>query len=122
MKRLEFFEKDVIKWTNTYQVSDFYKTLLSLKSSNPALRGGDSNVGTHLLNTTANDKILAYIRKNGKDEVLVVLNMSKEPVNFSIQDENLSGNFKNVFDGTKRDFNNGKDFNFKVSDYAVFEK
>jgi hypothetical protein len=25
------FEKDVIKWTNTYQVADFYKTLLDLK-------------------------------------------------------------------------------------------
>ena len=80
------------------------------------------NVTTYLLNTTANDKILAYVRKNGKDEVLVVLNMSKEPVSFSVEDEHLSGIFRNVFDKTKRDFSNGKDFSFKVSDYAVFEK
>ncbi len=96
MKRLEFFEKDPIKWTKTYQVADFYKTLLDLKSSNPALRGGDPNVTTYLLNTTANDKILAYVRKNGKGEVLVVLNMSKEPVSFNIDDgtcRELSGMF-----------------------------
>lgn len=122
MKRLEFFEKDVIEWNGKYDMADFYKTLLSLKSSNPALRGGDSAVSTYLLNTTANDKILAYVRKNGKDEVLVVLNFSKEPVNFTIQDENVNGTFKNVFDKTKRDFSEGKDFNFKVSDFAVFEK
>jgi len=122
MKRLEFFEKDVIEWNGKYEMADFYKTLLNLKSSNPALRGGDSAVSTYLLNTTANDKILAYVRKNGKDEVLVVLNFSKEPVNFSIKDENLNGTFNNVFDKTKRDFNQGKDFNFKVSDFAVFEK
>ncbi|MCU7617018.1 alpha-amylase family glycosyl hydrolase [Chryseobacterium sp. PBS4-4] len=122
MKRLEFFEKDVIEWNGKYDMADFYKTLLSLKSSNPALRGGDSAVSTYLLNTTANDKILAYVRKNGKDEVLVVLNFSKEPVNFTIQDENVTGTFKNVFDKTKRDFSEGKDFNFKVSDFAVFEK
>ncbi|MCF2218149.1 alpha-glucosidase C-terminal domain-containing protein [Chryseobacterium sp. PS-8] len=122
MKRLEFFEKDVIKWSNVYQNADFYKTLLNLKSSNPALRGGDSNVTTYLLNTTANDKILAYIRKNRNNEVLVVLNMSKDPVNFSIEDEHLSGSFKNVFEKTKRDFSSGKDFNFKPGDYAVFEK
>jgi glycosidase len=103
-------------------MAEFYKTLLELKASNPALRGGDSNVSTYLLNTTANDKILAYVRKNGKDEVLVVLNMSKEPVNFTIEDQNLSGVFRNVFDKTKRDFDSGKDFTFKVSDYAVFEK
>ncbi|MCW3168082.1 alpha-amylase family glycosyl hydrolase [Chryseobacterium sp. 09-1422] len=122
MKRLEFFEKDVIEWNGKYDMADFYKTLLSLKSSNPALRGGDSAVSTYLLNTTANDKILAYVRKNGKDEVLVVLNFSKEPVNFTIQDENVDGTFKNVFDKTKRDFSEGKDFNFKVSAFAVFEK
>ena len=122
MKRLEFFEKDPIAWTNNYQMADFYKTLLELKSSNPALRGGDTAVTTYLLNTTANDKILAYLRKNGKDEVLVVLNMSKEPVSFSIQDDHVSGSFKNVFDKIKRDFSAGKDFSFKISDYAVFEK
>lgn len=122
LKRLEFFEKDPIQWTNNYQMADFYKTLLNLKSSNPALRGGDANVVTYLLKTSANDKIFAYIRKNKWTEVLVVLNFSKEDVNFTIEDEHVSGTFKNVFDGSKRDFNNGKSFNFKVSDYAVFEK
>lgn len=122
LKRLEFFEKDPIEWTNHCEMADFYKTLLNLKSSNPALRGGDSNVVTYLLNTSANDKIFAYIRKNKWNEVLVVLNFSKENVEFTIEDENVSGAFKNIFDGTKRDFNNGKNFSFKVSDYAVFEK
>ena len=122
MKRLEFFEKDVIEWTKELKMADFYKTLLSLKSSNPALRGGDSAVSTYILNTSANDKIFAYLRKNGKDEVLVVLNLSKEPVKFTINDAHLSGSFRNVFDKTKRDFNNDNSFNFKVSDFAVFEK
>lgn len=122
LKRLEFFEKDQIEWTNHCEMADFYKILLNLKSSNPALRGGDSNVVTYLLNTSANDKIFAYIRKNKWNEVLVVLNFSKENVEFTIEDENVAGVFKNVFDGTKRDFNNGKNFSFKVSDYAVFEK
>ncbi|MDY0930841.1 alpha-amylase family glycosyl hydrolase [Chryseobacterium sp. CFBP8996] len=122
LKRLEFFEKDPIEWTNDCKMADFYKTLLNLKSSNPALRGGDSNVVTYLLNTSANDKIFAYIRKNKWNEVLVVLNFSKENVEFTIDDENVSGIFKNIFNGTKRDFNMGKNFSFKVSDYAVFEK
>ncbi|MCE3076449.1 alpha-amylase family glycosyl hydrolase [Chryseobacterium gwangjuense] len=121
-KRLEFFEKDPIQWTNSYQNAGFYKTLLNLKSSNPALRGGDPAATTHLLNTTANDKILAYLRKNGKDEVLVVLNMSKEPVDFNIEDDHLSGVFSNIFEGSNRDFDQEKGFNFQISDYAVFEK
>ena len=122
MKRLEFFEKDVINWNGNNQMASFYQTLLNLKSTNPALRGGDSNVTTYLLKTSADDKILAYVRKNGKDEVLVVLNMSKEAVNFKIEDEQVSGSFKNVFDQTKRDFSTGKNFEMKAGDYAVFER
>ena len=122
MKRLEFFEKDVINWNGNNQMASFYQTLLNLKSTNPALRGGDSNVTTYLLKTSADDKILAYVRKNGKDEVLVVLNMSKEAVNFKIEDEQVSGSFKNVFDQTKRDFSRDKNFEMKAGDYAVFER
>jgi glycosidase len=122
MKRLEFFEKDVIDWNGNNQMASFYKTLLHLKSSNPALRGGDSNVTTYLLKTSADDKILSYVRKNGKDEVLVVLNMSKEAVNFKIDDEQVSGSFKNVFDQTKRDFSTHKNFEMKAGDYAVFQR
>ena len=122
MKRLEFFEKDVINWNGNNQMASFYQTLLNLKSTNPALRGGDSNVTTYLLKTSADDKILAYVRKNGKDEVLVVLNMSKEAVNFKIEDEQVSGSFKNVFEQTKRDFSTHKNFEMKAGDYAVFER
>ena len=122
MKRLEFFEKDVIEWTKELKMADFYKTLLSLKSSNPALRGGDSAVSTYIVNTSANDKIFAYLRKNGKDEVLVLLNMSKEPVNFSVEDAQVAGKFYNVFTKAAKDLSVNKSFEFKVSDYAVFVK
>ena len=122
MKRLEFFEKDVIEWNGDNQMASFYKTLLNLKSRNPALRGGDSNVSTYLLKTSADDKILAYVRKNGKDEVLVVLNMSKEGVKFTINDSQLSGSFNNVFENKKRDFSQDKGFSMLAGDYLVFEK
>ena len=122
MKRLEFFEKDVIEWNGNNQMASFYKRLLNLKSRNPALRGGDSNVSTYLLKTSADDKILAYVRKNGKDEVLVVLNMAKEGVKFTINDNQLSGSFKNVFENTKRDFSQDKGFSMKAGEYFVFEK
>ena len=121
-KRLEFFEKDPIPWTGTNELHGFYKTLLNLKSSNPALRGGDPAVTTHLLNTTANDKVLAYVRKKGKDEVLTVLNMSKETVDFRIRDENISGNYKNVFENTTRDFAQDTGFLLNPGGYAVFKK
>ncbi|QBO57093.1 alpha-amylase family glycosyl hydrolase [Chryseobacterium salivictor] len=122
MKRLEFFEKDVIDWNGNYQMADFYKTLFNLKTNNPALRGGDAAASTHLLKTSADDKVLAYVRKNGKNEVLTVLNFSKEAVSFTIDDENAGGIFKNVFSGPVKDFAQDKSFYLPVGGYAVMEK
>ena len=80
IKRLEFFEKDPIPWNGENKLESFYQKLFDLKSKNPALRGGDPNATTKILQTNAPDKVLAYLRKNGNDEVLVVLNLSKQPI------------------------------------------
>lgn len=121
-KRLEFFEKDPIPWNGTYELHDFYKTMLNLKSANTALRGGDPAATTTVLKTSADDKVLAYVRKNGNDEVLVVLNFSKENVPFTIDDSNVSGVFKNVFSGPVKDFAKDKSFYLPVGGYAVMQK
>ena len=52
-KRLKFFEKDTIEWTDMYELHDFYKTLLTLHSEHPALRAGDEKVETYRFKTTA---------------------------------------------------------------------
>lgn len=121
-KRLEFFEKDPIPWAGKNELHDFYKTLLNLKSANPALRGGDPAVTTYLLKTTADDKVMAYVRKNGNNEVLTVLNFSKEPVSFQITDDHLNGKFFDAFTGSTRNFTQDKGFNLPVSGYGVFKK
>ena len=121
-KRLEFFEKDPIPWTDKPELHSFYKTLLNLKSSNPALRGGDPAVATYILKTTADDKVFAYVRKNGANEVLTLLNFSKEPVQFNITDSNLSGEFTDAFGGQRKDFSRDSAFFLPVSGYEVYKK
>ncbi|KFC20594.1 alpha-amylase family glycosyl hydrolase [Chryseobacterium sp. FH1] len=121
-KRLEFFEKDPIPWTEKFAMEDFYKILLNLKSENPALRGGDPAVTTFWVNTTANDKILAYLRKNGDREVLVLINTSKDPVNFKLEDDHSIGSYKNVFSKSKAEFTKGSDVSLNAYGYLVFEK
>lgn len=121
--RLEFFEKDPIQWNNAPELHDFYKTLLGLKTRNAALRGGDDKATTQILKTTAEGKIFAYLRKNADDEVLTVINFSKEPVKFSIVDDHLKGQFNNVFHKNhQRDFTKNKDFHIGIGGYEVFEK
>jgi len=121
-KRLKFFDKDPIPWNGNYELHDFYKTLLNLHSSNPALRGGDPSAQTIKLATTADDKIFAYLRKNGNDEVLVVLNWSRDAVRFDITDSHLDGSFNNVFSGAPNDLTTSKSFDMHPWDYLVYAK
>lgn len=121
-KRLAFFEKDPIPWNGNYELKDFYKTLFQLKSKNPALRGGDNASQTYFINTSADDKILAYLRKNGENEVLVLLNMSKEAVKFKVYDGQVYGKLKSVFGEEERDFSKTNEFELPVSGYMVLAK
>ena len=122
MKRLKFFDKDTIEWNGQYALAGFYKTLLSLKSANPALRAGDTAVVTHLLHTDAPDNILAYLRKNGRNEVLVLLNLSRDKVRFELKDAPVMGHYNNVFSNTANDFTAEKFFEMAPWEYLVYEK
>ncbi len=102
-KRLEFFEKDAISWNGKYELENFYKILLKLKKDNAALRAADPAVTTYLLNSPST--IIAYLRKNGSHEVLVLLNFSNEEVEMELQDEKISGKYINVFTGDEEVFN-----------------
>lgn len=122
-KRLEFFEKDTIEWSGKYELHDFYATLLNLHTNNPALRGGDDNAKTIYLKTTNDEHVFAYLRKNGEHEVLVVLNLSSlSNLRFDISNSELSGKFKNVFDGNDKDFATEKTFQMQAWEWLVFEK
>ncbi len=100
-KRLKFFDKDPIEWTGTYGEEFFYRMLLTLRKRNPALNAGDSNVKTYLLETSKEDKVLAYLRENGKNQVLVLLNLSAEDVSFTTVSTEFSGNYYDIFDKSK---------------------
>jgi alpha-amylase len=89
-KRLAFFEKDPIDWEKGLDQRSFYKKLLDLHRTHPALRGGDPSVQTFRLKTTEPGKVLAFSRKNEDKEIVVVLNFSGEEVSFSFLQDNFS--------------------------------
>lgn len=121
-KRLQFFEKDTIKWTGEYQFHDFYKTLLTLRKNNPALRSGDPAVATFHILTEGGKNVMAYLRKNDLCEVLVFLNLSKEAVSFIIKDLLINNEYRNVFAGPVHNFNTGSFVKMQAWEYLVFER
>jgi glycosidase len=121
-KRLFFFDKDVIQWTEKTALHDFYKVLLNLRRNNPALRAGDSNARTYRLETTANSQVFAYLRKKEGREVITFLNLSDDKLQFDIVGSVISGVYINVFSGASNDFTEKKTFELEKWGYAVYEK
>ena len=117
-KRLEFFEKDPIAWTDNFALAPFYKTLLNLHSTHPALHV-DAEVKR--LGTSADAHVLAYLRRSGEREVLVLLNLSKNDLSVTLPDD-VSGSFKEVFSSSTKNVGNDKNIQMKGWEYLVFEK
>ena len=122
LKRLKFFEKDAIEWNGNYELHHFYQTLLNLHTNNPALRAADTAVVTYHLTTNADEKILAFLRKNGSSEVLVLLNFSNERKIFEVKDENLDGSYKEVFGNVPINFTKDKEVELEEWAFLVYEK
>ncbi|MEO6134803.1 MAG: alpha-amylase family glycosyl hydrolase [Ginsengibacter sp.] len=119
-KRLKFFEKDVIEWRDHFELHNFYKTLLTLKSNNDALRAGDSDVLTRIISHPDDQEVFSFLRINGDHEVFVILNCSDHGIDFHVK--NVKGVFKNVFGGPDVSFNNDNHVYANEWGYLVFEK
>lgn len=122
LKRLAFFDKDVIEWNGNNQLHDFYKTLLNLHKNNPALRAADPSVVTYPINIDGYENVIAFLRKNGDDEVLTILNFSNEEISFDLQSENAGGIYTDIFNNEVRNFSENKKIVLGKFGYLIYKK
>lgn len=116
-KRLKFFVKDSIAWDD-YSMAPFYSALLHLRSRNPALAAASD----YQRISTANDEaIFAYVRKKGNHLVLVVLNLSPQPQNFTIKKSEVYGKAINIFTKQKVKLSMNHVYSMQPWDYLVYE-
>src|SRR5450631_2733565 len=95
LRSLQFFEKDPIVF-GKFGRAKFYKTLLNLRKTNPALA---VNASFLKINVGDENAIYAFVREKGSNKILVILNLSDKEQSISVKDESLSGNPYNVFMG-----------------------
>ncbi len=121
-KRLAFFEKDPIPWVPDPALHEFYESLLKTKANHAALRGGDPDVRTNILHTSDSAHVMAYQRLNGTDEIVVLMNMSREAVVHFTINESLSGSYYDIFTGGVVEVQPGKQYELKAWEYLVLKK
>ena len=123
-RRLLFFDKDAIEWTGQYMMEDFYSTLLHVRKRNTALWAGDPANEMVLVETSDRDHhILAFVRTNHQDAVLVILNLSNTSMlKFTLTDLVETGLYRSIWSGLTFEIDNDVSFEMQAWEYLVFEK
>jgi alpha-amylase len=99
---ISFFYKDMITF-NKYARADFYSKLLHLRENNKAL---EANASFKKLHTNDDENIYAFIRKNGNNKILIIVNLSNAEQDFKISDEEINGNATNIFTSKRENISN----------------
>lgn len=117
-KRLKFFVKDSIEW-NGLEMDDFYRRLFYQRKVNFAFA---SDATYRRIKTNADNNVLCFLRKKYNQYSLVILNLTKEQQNVTIQDKVLKKvtNFNNIFDFKQQSPRNGDSFQLPPWGYFVF--
>lgn len=121
-KKLLFFDKDEIDWDQPCRLFDFYKTLLHLRKTNPALRTASGQTKAMILSNTDGDQVLSFVRRFQKHEVLVILNLSEQTRPVIITGQTLAGSYKDAFNKSGEDFISGQPLLLQPWDYRVYIK
>lgn len=120
-KRLQFFDKDEIEWTDdSPRLHSFYQKLLHLRKQH-AVFAGSNNAGiTWRIATTQPNNIFCFFRKNGDNELLVLLNFSDKQIECELHDMRVRGNFVELFTGATH--NSADTFVLEKWGYLVLSK
>ncbi|HNX43472.1 MAG TPA: alpha-amylase family glycosyl hydrolase [Bacteroidales bacterium] len=97
-KRLAFFVKDTINWEGN-DLSPFYEKLNALKHGNEALWNAPYGGRFELVKNTVPGKVLSFIRKKGKNKVLVIVNLSNKYATVNLKGDKADGDYTDVFSG-----------------------
>jgi len=120
-KRLRFFAKDTIDWSDTLMLP-LYKTMNALKHRNQVLWNPPHGGKLLPLTNNAPEKIVSFLRSSGASRVMVLLNMSPDTITTTITTDIADGKYINTFNENKINFNaDNRECYFEPWGYLVLE-
>ncbi|ADQ08070.1 alpha amylase catalytic region [Caldicellulosiruptor hydrothermalis 108] len=120
-KRLKFFDKDEIDWSNI-KLHTFYKQLINLKKDNPALWNG-SYGGEAKFITTNDSNVLAFVREKGDNIVISIFNLQNKMTKVAINFDLYKGKFRTFGRRDETIIINGKEvFKLEPWEYIILVK
>ncbi|WP_081990232.1 alpha-amylase family glycosyl hydrolase [Psychroserpens sp. Hel_I_66] len=120
-KRLEFFEKDAIKWQE-HAIGDLYKKLFALMKNNTAL--WHANWGARMIKIPNNfeSEVLSFVRQNENDKVFAVFNFSNEKKSVEFKESLFFGDYKDFETNESVTLDNTSKMDLEPWDYKILVK
>jgi glycosidase len=118
-KRLSFFEKDTINWSDK-SLSSFYQTLNQLKAENPALWNGSAGGDLIKIQNDQADHALTFARRKGGNKVILIANLSPEKRTIMTQMDEVQGRYQEVFSGKIQDLKSRVTFELPPWGYELW--
>jgi glycosidase len=120
-KRLKFFDKDNIDWSDSKQFQPFYKKLVALHTTNPALWTGEYG-GMPVRINNQDPNVYAFKRTKDNNTVIAILNFTGKAQSCQLIDETVAGSFQDYFTGEKVEISTSKPLALTPWQYLVFVK
>ena len=120
-KRLKFFDKDNIDWSDPKQFQPFYKKLVSLHTANPALWSGESGGMPFRINSE-DPTVYAFKRTKDSNTVIAIMNFTAKPQACKVIDETVAGTYQDYFTGETFELSTSKPLALTPWQYLVFVK
>lgn len=116
LRPIAFFEKDPMGF-GKFERASFYSALLHLRKTNTAFA---DNANFKRLGVDHPDQVMAYERTNGKDKVVVVLNLSAQSHEVILSGTELNDGYQEVF--SKENITDIHQLELPAWGYKVFVK
>jgi len=121
-KRLKFFSKDTINWSDPKQFQPFYKKLVSLHTENKALWAGQYGAMPVRINGPEDTFVYAFNRTKENNTVIGILNMSDKTQDFHLTDSGSAGSYNDYFSGERFEISTSKALKLSPWQYLIFVK
>lgn len=96
-KKLEFFEKDLIDWSERVPYTAIFKEFTKLKLNHPALKDEYGVAEPYFIHSSQTNNIMAFKRKVGDSIIIALFNMTPYHVQPAFYDEDYHGEFNKLF-------------------------
>ena len=94
-KRLLFFERDPMDWTDSLNLQPFYKSLVKLRKDNPSLWAGAS--GGFPITIEENEQVMGFMREVEGNRVVGIFNLSSKTQAINITNSSAFGSYTDYF-------------------------